>query len=556
MKKNVSIWMTLLAVILVVSSCKKKDNDENPEPQAPSNLGWYGTDNVSQIPTSVTNAPIFNSGALPAKVDLLPHFPPIGNQGQYGTCVAWASGYNMKTVIDGIQQNLNTNDLASANKQTSPKDLFYAIPDGKKGQNCNGTNFSDAMDLLLSRGAATLQTVPYTNLGSCSQSGVQNAWTQEANQRKIKNYRKINPSVQSVKEQLANNIPVVIGAKLADNFMTWNSDAVYNSNTTYNQVGQHAYHALIISGYDDSKGANGAFKVVNSWGTTWGDVGYIWMDYNFLVSQFVFDQNFYIATTDGGTNPPSPSPTPTVGVDLASWVFGDETTYGTLQFQYDNERNIYWNLYNIGTAPATASSNWSMYYIYFNAYNANDYGLLLYDEFNTSIAQNTYVVDPQNPNHITLNIDIPANNDLANVAFGTPQLYQTYYTPSNLNGLYYLVLIADAENAFQENNEQNNFFYTTGQLPKYFQNGYSNRSGVQTETAENFVEYKFVNKVPVTATNLAQSKFYSLRTPQTLNAYTSEEIGAMLKWKKKTGDLARKIEEFKLRVGKGGFGGR
>ena len=153
-----------------------------------------------------------------------------------------------------------------------------------------------------------------------------------------------------------------------------------------------------------------------------------------------------------------------------------------------------------------------MYYIYFNAYDANDYGILFYDEFNTSIAQNTYLVDPNDPNHITLNIDIPANNDLGTVAFGTQQLYQVYYTPSSLNGAYYIVMIADAENAFNEGNEQNNFFYTTDQYPKVV-------------------------------------------TKQMPNAYSSEEIGQMLKIKKKTGDLDHKIAEFKMRQkGNGGFG--
>jgi len=189
------------------------------------------------------------------------------------------------------------------------------------------------------------------------------------------------------------------------------------------------------------------------------------------LNEFVFDQNFYTATTDGGTNPPSPSPTPSGGVDLASWVFGDETTYGSWVFgdettygstqtQYYNERVVYWNLYNIGASAAASSNNWSLYYIYFNAYDANDYGVLFYDEFNTSIAQNTYQVDPNDPNHIILNIDIPANNDLGNVGFGTQQLYQVYYTPSSLNGEYYIVMVADAEGAFTEDNEQNNFFYT------------------------------------------------------------------------------------------------
>lgn len=553
MKNTVKLCTLALLCAVAITGCKKKEDDE-PADTTPKNLGWNGTDNVSTVPTSVTNANLFSTGTLPAQVDLLPHFPPVGDQGQYGTCVAWASGYNMKTVIDGIQANLTAAQLASPANQSSPKDLFWSLADAKKGADCNGTNFVDAMDLLLNRGVATLQTVPYTSLGNCSNSGVQQSWTTEANQRKIKNYRKISPTVTSIKEQLANNFPVVIGAKLSDNFMTWNSDAVYNANSTYNQVGQHAYHALIISGYDDSKGANGAFRVVNSWNATWGDVGYVWMDYDFLVNQFVFDQNFYIATTDGGTNPPSPTPTPTTGVDLATWVFGDESNY--LTSGIDNERVIYYNLYNIGSATAAASSNWSMYYVYFNAYDANDYGVLLYDEFNTSIATNTYVIDANNPNHITINMDLPANSDLGTLGFGSSSLYQVYYTPQNLNGSYYLVLVADAEGAFDEGNEQNNFFYTTGQSPKYFVDGYSARTSSAAPKGENLVEYKFINNENASRLNLTSNRFNTIVSPQAPNAYTSQEIGLMLKNKKRSGDLAQKVLEFKARQHKGGFGGK
>ncbi len=553
MKSTLKAVSYFLITAMIFTSCKKKD-DSPSDPQGPSNLGWNGSDNVSQVPTSVTNTNIFNTGTLPSKVDLLPHFPPVGDQGQYGTCVAWAAGYNMKTVLDGIQQNLNASQLANAGSQTSPKDLYWSIPDAKKGENCGGTNFTDAMDALLTRGAATLQTVPYTSLGNCAQSGVQQTWTTEANQRKIKNFRKIDATIASVKEQLANNIPVVIGAKLSDNFMSWNSDAVFNSNTSFNQVGQHAYHALIISGYDDSKGANGAVRVVNSWSPNWGDAGYIWIDYNFLLSEFVFDNNFYIASTNGGTTPPAPTPTPSSGVDVATWVFGDETNYWNSGV--GNERVVYWNLYNIGTSTAAASANWNMYYIYFNAYNANDYGVLLYDEFNTSVATNTYVIDPNNPNHITLNVDLPSNSDLGTVAFGSQQLYQVYYTPQNLTGDYYLVLIADAGGAFDEGNEQNNFFYTTDQYPKSFQNGYSERNSNPTSTSQNILNYKFVNNQVASIANLKSSSFNTVVTPLRPNAYSSEEIGAMLKNKKQNGDLNKKLAAFKLRQGKGGFGAK
>jgi C1A family cysteine protease len=40
-------------------------------------------------------------------------------------------------------------------------------------------------------------------------------------------------------------------------------------------------HAISLCGYDDSKHA---YYAINSWGTSWGSAGYIWIDYDFLAT--------------------------------------------------------------------------------------------------------------------------------------------------------------------------------------------------------------------------------------------------------------------------------
>jgi hypothetical protein len=91
---------------------------------------------------------------------------------------------------------------------------------------------------------------------------------------------------------------VVVGAKLDDSFMAWNSETVYQNATTTNQVGIHSYHAMCIVGYDNNRGPRGAFKVVNSWSKSWGAAGFIWVDYNFMVDGFSFNKNFFVAVND------------------------------------------------------------------------------------------------------------------------------------------------------------------------------------------------------------------------------------------------------------------
>ncbi|MFH1119179.1 MAG: C1 family peptidase [Bacteroidota bacterium] len=527
-----------LALVVAFSGCDPKDDE--PDPVVPHEteygLGLTDDNDMSTVPMTTNFG--FGADNLPAAYSIVDKFPPIGDQGQYGTCTAWALGYNCKTTINGIENGYNSNDLASPNKQFSPKDLFTAIADNLKGENCGGSNFEDALNIMQNRGIATMQTVPYTNLGNCSQSGLDPSWTQEASGFKISYWRKVEGSVSAIKKNISQNVPVVFGAKLADNFMTHKSDEVISSATSYDNVGQHAYHALIICGYDDNKGPNGAFRVVNSWGQSWGSTGYCWVDYNFFFNEFLMGEGedkvlFIAANQSGDIDPPDPDPNPvTSGVDLVPWVFAD---WSTNNIYWPTERSLTFNIYNIGNADALASADWSYYHIYYNAYDANDYGVIFYDQFNTSVAENTYYC-PQEWNCI-FNMPIPAGNNFAYYAWLESSVVRTYYMPE-ITGYYYLLTIADAEDKFQEQNEMNNLFYTSID-PMYFESG----TGFKSSSFGAAVS-DFKNDVPMTDANIKNSKFNSVVTPKFKNAYTQKEILAFFKEEKKNGRLDKKVNEY------------
>jgi C1A family cysteine protease len=523
-------------MIFMTVSCKKDDDDDpNPQPEEYS-LGWFGTDDPGTVPSSTNFG--FGSGNYPASYSLVDKFPPIGDQGQYGTCVAWAVGYNMKTMVNGLSKGYNSSDLASSNKQFSPRDLFTAIDDADKGADCNGTNFNFAFDLVQNRGIATLATAPYTtNLGTCSQSAVDPSWTQEAANYKFKWWRKIDATIDAIKENVSQNVPVVFGARLADNFMAHNSDEVISSATSYDNVGQHAYHAMIIAGYDDNKGPNGAFRCVNSWGTGWGGDGYFWVDYNFFFNEFVSslsnETNLYIAANaDSDTEPPDDIDPDVSGVDLIPWVFYD---YSSGSWNYPTERLIDFNIYNAGNADAPSSADWAYYYIYYNAYDANDYGIIFYDQFNTSVPENTY--ECPNEWNCIFNIPIPAGNDFAYYGWEEYYVERTYYMPE-ITGYYYLLCLADAEDKFQEQDELNNLFYTTID-PIYFEYGIEYKSTEEKESP-----FNFKNDIAVSPENIKRSKYNDVVTDKFRNAYTQEEILAFFKKEKVSGRLDGKIDEY------------
>ncbi|MFN8276473.1 MAG: C1 family peptidase [Chitinophagales bacterium] len=524
--KKLLFAVLVVGLISGLGSCTKVEQVVNTLYK----LGWLGTDDPSKIPTSISPKQ-FGNTTLPASVDLVPKFPPIGDQGQYGTCVAWAAGYNLKTAIHGMDEGFSTSQLAQTNNQMSPRDLFVAIDDNKKGaSDCNGTNLQYALDVMLNRGVASLQTAPYVgNEGGCSQANLQSSWTSDASNHKIKNYRKIAVDKQEIKGYLSQNQPVLIGAKLSDAFMTWNTDDVMMGNTTYDRVGQHAYHALVIGGYDDSKGPNGAFKIINSWSQNWGARGYIWIDQNFAVNEFIADGNCYVATNlKGGNTPPSPDPVQSGNIDLAPWAYVDSPLTGT-------SRQINWDVFNIGGQNAASSSGWYLYYIIYNAYNANDYEILFANQANSSIPSGAFQCGTT---QCDFNIDIPGGSSLATAA-SAPFAYNQYTIPSTLNGSYYLLLYADALDVVAEQDEANNLFYTTSQYPVTIQNGLVvGKTG--SEDGVDIRNFQFRNTVLPSRDVVKGGLHKTAVTEKNRNAYAPEEIKLFLKNEIKTGRFQAK----------------
>ena len=533
----------LFALLIVFISCDK-DSTNVPEPTSEvldtqGRFGWSGTDDMSTIPVTTNFG--FGNNSYPSSYDLTKFLPPVGNQMQYGTCVAWAIGYNMKTAINAIDRNYSTSQLTSSQYQFSPKDLFTVIPDNRKGSNCNGTNFTDAFDVVLNRGVATMSTVPYSSLGSCRSSSANSSWATEASNYKIEYWRKIEGSVNAIKNNISNNIPVVFGARLPSNFETWNSSEVMTSGSPLLVDGKHAYHAMVIVGYDDSKGVGGAFRIVNSWGANWGDNGFIWIDYNYFISDFCtsFDgtKPLFIAKNLGSdVSPPDDPDIPTDGVDLAPWVYSDFSTY--FNTGEAGSRQINFNIYNIGTSSASSSSKWALYYLYYNAYNANDYGVIFYDEFTPDIPQGTY--NCPNIKTCQFNFDIPGGSDFSTTVFSTYSVNRDYTMPS-ISGSYYLLLFADAYDVLNEEIEINNYFYTTN-YPKYFQFGYSSKKPPSAGLSE---EFSFENNQNASTQLLRKNSFNKVNVGEFKNAYTTDEIKALLIQKYKSGELKAKIDEYK-----------
>jgi len=322
-----------------------------------SKTGWLAdNENLDSIPVVIDG----DTTNLPSKSDLASKFPPIGDQGQYGTCVAWATGYNLKTSLNAIDKNWGSSELSKKENQTSPKDLWFVISSADKGSNCGGTNFEPALDALISKGAASLSSVPYSNMGNCSGTSSGNA------SNKLGNYRKIGANTTlaggnnkegmtqgNFKGYLAQGRPILFGAKLGDRFMRWNNSSVISSDTYNNPGMQHAYHAMILVGYDDSKKA---FRIRNSWGNDWGDDGSIWVDYEFFLNKFCFTA--FVAQNSGSSARAKQSLSNDLQIISAEDFVPEKNSPRERVFSYD------------------AQNSGKVTYMYYNAFNANENGII------------------------------------------------------------------------------------------------------------------------------------------------------------------------------------
>lgn len=216
--------------------------------------------------------------SLPESVSLERFFPPVGDQGRYGTCVAWATGYNLKTALNAINNKWTPEQLADPANQTSPKDLWMGIPSSRKGQYCEGTVFEAAFSVLKTKGASNLAKVPYSNMGTCKGS-----FAGDSDNRIVSFNHVVAsgglPSVKQIKAYLRDTVPLVFAANVGNVFTSWRSDKVFSSSDN----GKKGGHAMVITGYDDSRHA---FRIRNSWGVSWGDKGSAWVDYDFFMNDF------------------------------------------------------------------------------------------------------------------------------------------------------------------------------------------------------------------------------------------------------------------------------
>lgn len=192
---------------------------------------------------------------------------PVGNQGNCGSCVAFAS----IAVLEG--QYTISSKLSWLKAQFSPQALF----DCGQGSCKVGWLPEWATYQLRSAGTVDLSCAPY-RLGVTGQNGqcLEN-YCENQSERTIKITSSSTPSTRfggsdkKVKEALKKG-PLLTTMNVREDFLYYKG-GVYKASTSKKVGG----HAVALVGFDDEKKA---WLIKNSWGEEWGESGYAWISYS------------------------------------------------------------------------------------------------------------------------------------------------------------------------------------------------------------------------------------------------------------------------------------
>lgn len=216
--------------------------------------------------TTPTDTTIISTPALPAAYSL--NMPPVRNQGTEGSCVAFAVAYYARSAEQYYKTGASS--FSDATNSFSPEYVFNQV---KIDASCSASAVVNSLDLIKSQGVCTWQSMPYTPYGCSTMPAT--AQTTEAANYKISSYSKIiNSDQTAIKTMLAAKHPVVASFTIDPSFYSATPGFIWKSLT-----GNSGSHTMALCGYDDAKHA---YKAINSWGTSWGDAGYIWIDYDFF----------------------------------------------------------------------------------------------------------------------------------------------------------------------------------------------------------------------------------------------------------------------------------
>ena len=233
-----------------------------------------------------------NTTALPDAVDWVAKgaVTPVKNQGRCGSC--WA--FSTTGSLEGAYQ-IATGKLTSL----SEEDLVQC--DTAHDQGCRGGLMDDAFDYIEKNGIAAEADYPYSSGGGVT--GSCNTAKSKATVVSLTGHTDVPKDDEDALRAAVAKQPVSIAIE-ADK----SAFQMYKSGILDNPAcGTKLDHGVLVVGYGTDNGVD-YWKVKNSWGTVWGEQGYIRMVRGKTQCGLASQASYPTGAKSVGPSPPGPTP--------------------------------------------------------------------------------------------------------------------------------------------------------------------------------------------------------------------------------------------------------
>lgn len=228
---------------------------------------------------------IYKVGAtehLPDSINLQCYMPEVYDQATIGSCTSQA--------IAGTIQSIQKREKLPL---VMPSRLFIYYNERKMEGTINrdaGAYIRDGFKIIQSTGYPAEELWPYDVTKFMDEPGL-DVYRMAAFHTGT--YESVDQTSRAIEHCLASGFPITFGFKVYDNF---EGDEIRSTGIlgmpTGNLLGGHA---VVCVGYDRTKQM---FLVRNSWGADWGQKGYFWMPYAYMLDKNLCDSFWMFRSVD------------------------------------------------------------------------------------------------------------------------------------------------------------------------------------------------------------------------------------------------------------------
>jgi C1A family cysteine protease len=233
-------------------------------------------------------APPLASAQLPTAVDLRPQCPPVYDQGQLGSCTA-----------NAIAGAIQFDEIRSGIAPTwTPSRLFIyyneRVVEGTVDAD-SGAQLRDGIKVIAAQGVCPEADWPY-DISRFTERPSAQAFADAVHDR-VGSYQRLTQSLAQLKTCIASGFTYVFGFTVFSSFE--GGDVASTGVIPLPQPSESVVggHAVVCVGYDD---ARQAFTIRNSWGAGWGDAGYGFMPYAYMLDAGLAADFWTIQAAPGG----------------------------------------------------------------------------------------------------------------------------------------------------------------------------------------------------------------------------------------------------------------